>query len=521
MFSSFHRIDNFKDSDSQVMTNMTSLTIKANHPKDYFTTNSYNALLINKGFLLAAEKSMADIINTQGDSIAINMYKKRDSLQNYLKKLKLIQEDNEEQIIKATKSLYSIERKLAVIAQKYGYLDFLSLKYDDIRQNLREKEYIVDCSDFYTEDGVHQYVAYIFNKDDECPHLIKVFTKEEWKSITMGKPSYEIYKKPLSDDVIDLIWKPICGLIPEGSTVYFVPSGVLHQVALESLPIDGNYKFIRLSSAREVIERKDSIAVNGSARSNAVLYGGLQYIADLPEMKAEASKYENQSFAVTRGKLSVNGNDEWQPLKWSAVEVDSVGKILQDNHVNTIPFKGLKGIEESFLDMHNRAPQILLLSTHGFYYNPEEADKIDYLRGYTDAMSLSGLILSGANYAWKGNKLSDGVLPGILTADKIAQLNLDGLDLVVLSACHTADGKVTPEGIYGLQRAFKKAGAGTIVMTLWDVNDEVTKDFIIQFFKNLVSNGWNKREAFDAAKETIRSRNEDFPRLWAGFVMLD
>ena len=132
MFSSFHRIDNFKDSYSQVMTNMTSLTIKANHPKDYFTTNSYNALLINKGFLLAAEKSMADIINTKGDSIAINMYKKRDSLQNYLKKLKLIQEENEEQIIKATKSLYSIERKLAVIAQKYGYLDFLSLKYDDI-----------------------------------------------------------------------------------------------------------------------------------------------------------------------------------------------------------------------------------------------------------------------------------------------------------------------------------------------------------------------------------------------------
>ena len=519
-YSFFDENDLFWKNYTCLMRNMIDITLMANE-KDEFAKNCYNALLLSKGCLLESEKSFAKYVYTTKDPEIIDKYNKKERFQLSLKNHIRDFEENKAEIFCLIDSINAYKEALDTLVDDEGYRNFLSLEYNSIRHHLREHEYVVDFLDFESKDGVHQYVAYVFNKDDNYPHLIKVFTEEMWKSLTKGKSSYEIYKTPLSDNVIDSIWKPICASIPEGSTVFFVPSGVLHQVALESLPIGGNYKFIRLSSAREVIERKDSIAVNSSVRSNAVLYGGLQYSADLPEMEAEASKYENQSFAATRGGLSINGNDEWQPLKWSAVEVDSVGKILQDNHVNTIPFKGLKGVEESFLDMHNRAPQILLLSTHGFYYNPEEADKIDYLRGYTDAMSLSGLILSGANYAWKGKELPDGVLPGILTADKISQLNLDGLDLVVLSACHTARGKVTPEGIYGLQRAFKKAGAGTIVMTLWDVDDEVTKDFIIQFFKNLSSNGWNKREAFDAAKETIRSQNENFPKLWAGFVMLD
>ena len=84
-------------------------------------------------------------------------------------------------------------------------------------------------------------------------------------------------------------------------------------------------------------------------------------------------------------------------------------------------------------------------------------------------MFLTGIVMAGGNAAWLGNELPQGVLGGILTAANIARLDLTGLELVVLSACQTGRGRATPEGLFGLQRAFKKAGAKTMVMTLWSV----------------------------------------------------
>ena len=104
------------------------------------------------------------------------------------------------------------------------------------------------------------------------------------------------------------------------------------------------------------------------------------------------------------------------------------------------------------------------------------------------------------------------------------EVNLDfkGTDLLVLSACKTGQGKVTAEGVFGLQRAFKKAGVGTIIMSLWNVDDKVTSEFMIAFYEQLTdkANNWNKRKAFEQTKEIIRKEHPD-PYYWAAFVMLD
>ena len=183
---------------------------------------------------------------------------------------------------------------------------------------------------------------------------------------------------------------------------------------------------------------------------------------------------------------------------------------------------GMQGTEESFLSMHGKAPQLLQIATHGFYYTPERAANVDYLKGYSDAMMLSGIVLSGGNAAWRGKELPDGVLGGILTANNIARLDLSGTEMVVLSACQTGQGKATPEGLYGLQRAFKKAGVGTMVMALWSVSDKVTTEFMTTFYEQLASKEckWNKRKAFENTKSIIREKYPD-PFHWAAFVMLD
>lgn len=171
--------------------------------------------------------------------------------------------------------------------------------------------------------------------------------------------------------------------------------------------------------------------------------------------------------------------------------------------------------------MNGKAPQILHIATHGFYYTPDKAKEVEYLRGYEDAMSLTGLVMSGSNTAWRGNELPEGVLDGILTANEIAQLDLGGVDMVVLSACQSGNGKATSEGLYGLQRAFKKAGVKTVVMSLWDLSDKVGTEFMIAFYENFLDDSkGDVREALNTAKSKIREKYPQ-PYYWAGLVVLD
>ena len=151
-------------------------------------------------------------------------------------------------------------------------------------------------------------------------------------------------------------------------------------------------------------------------------------------------------------------------------EVNSIADLLGDCRIDATIYTGTQGTEESFFHLDGQAPQIIHLATHGFYYTPTDAENVSRLAGYQNAMLLSGVIMSGGNAGWKGTMLPEGVLDGIMTADDISRLNLKGADLVVLSACDTGLGSINSEGVFGLQRAFKKAGVQTLVMSLWGVS---------------------------------------------------
>jgi CHAT domain-containing protein len=240
-------------------------------------------------------------------------------------------------------------------------------------------------------------------------------------------------------------------------------------------------------------------------------------------MTNEASHYHVEPlFAQNRG-AAVRGNGPFRDLPNAKEEIEKIEKVLKGGKVKVTPLTGSKGTEESFLSLSGKAPSILHVATHGFYYTAEKAKDVNYLKGYNDAMMLSGLIMSGGNLAWTGRKVPEGVLGGVLTANNIACLDLRGTDLLVLSACQTGLGVATPEGLFGLQRAFKKAGVQTMVMSLWSVNDEVAKDFMIKFYEELARNNWDKRKAFDDAKANVRNnpRYKKDPYYWAAFVMLD
>ena len=176
---------------------------------------------------------------------------------------------------------------------------------------------------------------------------------------------------------------------------------------------------------------------------------------------------------------------------------------------------------------------------------------------YINPLDRCALLFAGANIALNGRSktLPAGVDDGILTAKEISNLDFRTTDIVVLSACETGLGDITGDGVFGLQRAFKMAGAQTILMTLWQVDDDATQRLMTAFYRYL-SSGQSKRQAlhnaqqyicnytetkdaeipstsadkykhkgktgsYKAANEVITTQPYSDPYFWAGFILLD
>jgi CHAT domain-containing protein len=288
---------------------------------------------------------------------------------------------------------------------------------------------------------------------------------------------------------------------------------VLNQIAIESLPFDKestvsyHYNLTRLSSTRELVNKH-----NLHPNKSATLYGDLFYRASAETMQQ----------ATTRSAVGT--------LPYSKQEINSISQLLscKQYHVNKLSQK--QGTEASFKSLSGKSPSILHLSTHGFVNRPIEGD----------AMQRSGLIMAYGARAWEGKAVPKDTEDGILTAAEIATLDLSGTDIVVLSACNTALGEVTTEGVWGLQRAFKQAGAQTIVMSLWQVDDEATAVFMQYFYEALLKGRQTLAKAVSIDTEiaehifdyphdalaTAQRRMRQHPQYsspyyWAGFIVID
>ena len=162
-------------------------------------------------------------------------------------------------------------------------------------------------------------------------------------------------------------------------------------------------------------------------------------------------------------------------------------------------------------------PRVLHLATHGFYLSSGAAVE--------RPMLLSGLPLAGANPGLRGDLDPDGE-DGVLYALEAASLALDGSELVALSACDTAQGTVDySEGVYGLARAFRIAGAENVLMTLWPLADQRAKEFMVDFY-----NLWLNHDGFEdpavalrAVKRSWSGRADSYyadPVAWAPYVLI-
>jgi CHAT domain-containing protein len=172
-----------------------------------------------------------------------------------------------------------------------------------------------------------------------------------------------------------------------------------------------------------------------------------------------------------------------------------------------------------------KAPTLLHVATHGYFLADVENREattfgVNLENANDNPLLRSGLLFAGAS------KTAMGATPdlesndnGVLTAYEAMNLNLQGTDLVILSACETGLGEVkSGEGVYGLQRAFLVAGAEAIIMSLWKVDDAATQALMTNFYTNWLKSR-DKQKAFKQAQLQLMTKYKE-PYYWGAFVMM-
>ena len=369
------------------------------------------------------------------------------------------------------------------------------------------------------------YVALTIKKGYKQPKLIPLFEKKQLKTIP-GNSYYTQTK------LYELIWKPLEGEFSEVKDVYFSPSGELHRIGIEYIPMSqtenicDRYNMHRMSSTRQLAVTQDE-----KRGENSVLYGGLRYEENLTETTS-GNKHADESFPFHANVDSLSLRGSYEYLPGTKEETDEIAADLERHARPYSYYSDTEGTEESFKQLDGTKPKMLHIATHGFYMTQQDAELERISRPiqpdnhpthYEDKpMTRSGLLLAGCNPALN-HKAPKGKEDGILTAQEISKLDLRGLELVVLSACQTGLGDITSgEGVFGLQRGFKKAGAKTIIMSLWKVKDSATRQLMISFYNHYL-NGMTKEQAFRKAQEELRQQSTSSQNKpdWAAFVMLD
>ncbi|MBR5982922.1 MAG: CHAT domain-containing protein [Bacteroidales bacterium] len=535
-FMTAHEREAYWNANNQYFSNNIKYTYKL--PNDTLATKtSYNTELITKGLLLASEISMTNIIMESGDSVLISDYENMKTM--HLQLNKELEKPIEERVYNCDSLENEIQKKERLIMEKskeFGDVThFIKIDWKEVQNSLKNNDVAIEFSNF-TENDTTRYLALVLTKSMEAPVCVPLFNQFEMQKLqrgiapaktetstddenrgatTVAAKRQGIYE---STGLYNLLWKPLEKYFPENPRIYFAPSGMLHQIAVEYAPISkeqtisDKYEIYRVSSTRFL-----AMDYMPKPMKNSVLYGGIYYDSDTTTMKQESDRYSTRS-ATYSSFADFNRNEDRGSLNYlpgTKTEVENIEGKMKKKKVTTSLYEGSQANEESFKALSGSDISVLHIATHGFFLPTDEKLFGD------QSLVQSGLLLSGANYAWQNQQIPEGIEDGILTAKEISFMDLRKTDLVVLSACQTALGEITGEGVFGLQRGFKKAGVRTIIMSLWPVDDNATLLMMTEFYTN-ITKGMSKREAFLAAQNKVKTTpGFENPRYWAAFIMLD
>ncbi len=511
------------------------------------SSSCYDMAVFYKGFLLNSSQKLRRSANQ--DSISRTLFQTLKSQHRLLAREYSKPLDQRTNIEALEKAVNQTEKDLARRVSAFADAT-KQFEWTAIREHLDEGEIAIELIDFAylnpkATDSV-MYVALVLSNTMESPAFIPLFEEKQLQQITAkgGKRRInhlnELYGHPTpgSLSLYQLIWEPLQPYLDGAKTIYYAPSGLLNRINLGAIAVDDKqtigdqFTLLAMGSTRKLAQVNQKY----SGPQTAALFGGIKYEGDSTAITPVPREFSNEMLA-TRGSLDFSMLDtttrgtSWKYLPYTKEEVQAIERILSNHSILVQKREGYDATEEQFkiLGSLSEAPTILHVATHGFFFpDPQKKKRRAFSSTEEPAflvsehpMIRSGLLMAGGNYAWnEGKPLKEGMEDGILTAYEISQLDLSKTELVVLSACETGLGDINGnEGVYGLQRAFKIAGANYLIMSLWKVPDQQTQELMTAFYSNWLEEKLTIPEAFRKAQQTIRDKYEQ-PYYWAGFVLV-
>ncbi len=319
-----------------------------------------------------------------------------------------------------------------------------------------------------------------------------------------------------------LLWK-FDHHIRNVKTLFIAPDGFLNLISFAGMKLPDNRYLVqrqqinRLQTGRDILPSSPIEPVDILIAVGGVDYGG-------PTGKASA-KTASVRTEVQKGQLNERAARELEQMEYLGHSLDEANLIASLYKINCKEGKARiypgKQATESVLKNMEKPPRILHLSTHGFFLENAEAGKW----AQEQPLLLSGLAMANANLGLKG-KVDENGDDGLLYSLEVLGLNLRGTELVSLSACNTGKGVIDySEGVYGLVRAFRTAGAKSVLMTLHTVGDRSSKDFLTKFYGIWLSSKDSPSPA-EALHRTrlyfINHSNEKYrdSAVWSPYVMV-
>ena len=538
--------------------------------------DAYNSLLFTKGLLLNSEVDFRKLLAHKADEELQEKYSELEATRQQIEDIwRAPTQENRAELDLLQSEATRLEREIIRGCKEYG--DFTAAMNIDVSQvvkSLPSDGAAIEFFDIETQNGDRAYWALVVRKDNGVPQLVHLFNLSELNSLMFdGLPLQQALTQQnginqiYNDEHLGrLVWEPLMSCLHGIHSVWFSPSGLFYQLGIEYFYYEGqrmidHLAMHRVSSTKQLVEEhtRYSADIQTSSPSLSVLikhaavFGGLDYDATPDELRAANNTMKEQSVSYLKAYLADNadrGEDlalaeshtrdamaragliAVEFLEGTENEAHAISDILFMQDVDVDIYERERGSEEAFKSLSGSGVRLLHVATHGFTLSEETVEKnqsdLMYLglngeSGHEADNSLcyAGLLMAGANNTLKHTVKMENMENGILTAREIASMNLCDLQLVVLSACQTGLGQLRDDGVFGLQRGFKKAGARTLLMSLWSVDDLATQTMMTAFYEELV-NGSSRRKAFHKAQNRLRAdaRFSD-PIYWASFIMLD
>ncbi len=514
-------------------------------PDLVYEIQSINLLI--KGLALEATiESKGDAVFS-GDDELLSLYKKWKSLRKQVSKYysqhlngyDIAQEQIDTLINKANELEAEISKRSNKFRAYNHSNQLFQLNFIDLVVNLTEQEAVIDflCFNYYNGRNYtneKRYAALLTRQGMPQPQWIYLGTEEELKlllnrNINQRSSNYTSNKQ-IGQKLYRQLWLPFEPFLNDVKDIHLSPAGLLHKVSFAALPTDSLFLLHRYglsyhSNLREFISSRKS-EVPSSKKSHRIFMLGDPAFSKHPSLLPKttpAAKASEVSVQIFGDQL----DGHFYRLEGTEREIKSIRNLFDSVGWQTQVFLDQTATEESIKQLQEK-PQVLHLATHGYFFAMAQKEDSVFLqqssfqkkmRYAVNPLLRSGLAFAGANYIWRGRRIPANREDGILMAYEVANLDLFGVELVTLSACDTGRGDIhNSEGVLGLQRAFKAAGAQHLILSLWRVPDQETAELMGIFYqKHLEGLDWS--EAFRQAQIELSKIYPPF--YWAGFIFVN